>query len=79
MEEALKHFQSNLPTFQLWIDTNARLQWSSDILQPLIKPFKEANPSVNVHGGCQDCIIDMLMWYKIELSKSQKPETKPKK
>lgn len=75
MKEATAHFTANYEqTFKVWIDSNQKLQPSHDLLQPLIKPFVEANPGVNIYS-CQDCIIDMLVWYRKEI----KEETKPKK
>lgn len=65
-EQFYKHVQDNAELFNFWIERNERLQYSADVLKPLIEPFKAANPTVNIHG-CQDCIIDMLIWAKIQL------------
>lgn len=72
-EEFYNHVENNLEVFNLWIETNSRLQASADILKPLIGPFLTENPTVNLNG-CPDCIIDMIIWSKIQLK--NKPNTK---
>ena len=76
MKTALEHFNKNLPTFQVWIDTNATLQPTNNILEPLISAYQEVNPTINLNGSCRECFIDMLRWYKIESKKVDKPNTK---
>lgn len=66
MKEALIHFEKHRETFKLWIRLKSRLQKSSDILKPLIEPFESETKSV---VSCQDCIIDMLVWYSIHLKR----------
>lgn len=67
-KEFYEHIETNLPTFNLWIENHSRLQISADILQPLVPVFMEANPTTNLNG-CQDCIIDMLIWCRDEYRK----------
>lgn len=85
MKNALQHFKQNKPTFDIWIKTRQYLQLSNDIIKPLVQPFKDENPLSNLSESCPDCIIDMLIWYNIQLKKENKPEaettnnTKPTK
>jgi len=72
--ELYKYIEDNKDTFNLWIRLHSRLEPSADILQPLIKPFQEANPGVNIMG-CKDCIIDMLIWANIQLKNQPKQDT----
>lgn len=72
----IEHYIQNKETFDHWIKVHERLQISNDIFKPLIKPFMAANPNVNLNG-CQDCIIDMLVWVRAEWKKTT--EDKPKK
>lgn len=65
-DEFYNHVANNSEVFDLWINNNSRLEPSADILQPLIKPFETENPGVNIRS-CKDCIIDMLIWAKIQL------------
>ena len=65
-EEFYNHVANNSEAFDLWIENHSKLQHSADILQPLIEPFLKENPTVNLKG-CSDCIIDMLIWAKIQL------------
>jgi hypothetical protein len=71
MKEALLHYEANKDTFDLWINEKSKLQVSNDIFLPIIPEFKKAFPSVNL-DGCQECIIDMLVWIKSEWKKSNK-------
>lgn len=64
--EFYKHIEDNSVVFDLWIDIHAKLEPSADILKPLIEPFLKENPNVNIYG-CKDCVIDMLIWAKIQL------------
>jgi len=66
MKEFYDHIQSNLETFNFWIEKQERLQVSNDIFKPLIPVFMAENPTVNLNG-CQDCIIDMLIWCRMKL------------
>lgn len=65
----IEHYQANQSTFDFWIERNEILQPSMDILQPLIKPFNERFPEVNINA-CHNCIIDMLKWSKLQFEKS---------
>lgn len=67
----IKHYEDNKETFDMWIREKTRLQVSNDIFKPLIEPFTTEFPTVNLNG-CQDCIIDMLIWVKSEWKKTQK-------
>lgn len=67
----IEHYKNNEPIFDLWIRNHEKLQISNDIFKPFIEPFKEANPNVNLEG-CPDCIIDMLVWVRKEVKKTQK-------
>jgi hypothetical protein len=64
-KEFYDHIETNLPTFNMWIENHSRLQISNDIFLPLIPVFQEANPTVNLNA-CQDCIIDMLIWCRMQ-------------
>lgn len=80
MENWLKHVKENEETFKLWIETHAQLQISNDIFAPIIPEFIKAFPQTNIYG-CQNCILDMLMWARIELRKAEQgipPSKKPK-
>lgn len=70
MKEALAHYEANKETFDFFIKENAKLQASNDIFKPLIPEFKKAFPSVSI-DSCQECIIDMLVWYRSELKKKK--------
>ena len=66
-EQLYNYFKTHLPTIQLWIDTNAQLEPSNDILKPLIEAFeKETNSKVR---NCKDCIIDALVYNHIAFKK----------
>ena len=69
-----EHVKNNLDVFNIWIETNADLQPTNDLLQPIIPEFKKEFPNVNING-CKECLIDMLRWAKSKL----KEETKEKK
>lgn len=72
-QEVKEYVNNNLPTIDLWIRQNEKLQPSMDFLQPIIKDF-EADPiskGKNLNG-CPECIIDMLRWAR----KEAKDETK---
>lgn len=68
MKEFYDHVHQNLELFNHWIENQSRLQISNDIFKPLIPVFQEANPTVNIYG-CQDCIIDMLIWCRMQYKK----------
>lgn len=74
-DEFYNHVANNSEVFDLWITNNSILEPSADILQPLIKPFEAENPGVNIRS-CKDCIIDMLIWAKIQLKNKPKNERK---
>lgn len=72
MEKSIiEHYEGNKETFEMWIGHNTRLQPSMDILQPFIKIYPH---SIN---GCQDCLIDMLIWIRSEIKKT-KEDVKPR-
>ena len=69
MEESIiKHYEDNKVVFEMWISTHARLQPSMDILKPFISIYPHSIK------GCQDCIIDMLIWIRSEIKKTKQNE-----
>lgn len=68
MEKWLQHVKDNEETIAFWIERNEKLQLSDDMLQPMIEPFLKEFPFHNLRS-CNDCIIDMLRWARIELRK----------
>lgn len=79
MKEAIAHYQEHEPTFKVWIETHQKLPYSHDLLQPLIKPFETHPDNVGVNvRSCQDCIIDMLVWYRKQIKEETKEVTKKK-
>ena len=63
------YIETNKDLFQMYVDDGAKLQISMDILQPLIKPFNERFPEVNLNGNCTSCILDMISWHLNNLKK----------
>jgi hypothetical protein len=70
-----EYWEENKDVFNLWIDKHEPLQASMDILKPLIPIFKKENPTVNIEG-CQDCLIDMLIWVRSEAKKDKPTKSK---
>src|SRR5687767_11194856 len=69
----IDHYLANKSTFDYWIKQAVsgkpeRLEISNDIFKPLIEPFRQANPTVNIFN-CKDCVSDMLIWVKMEWEK----------
>lgn len=65
-QELYDYIEQNKDLFNLWIETKAMLEPSADIFKPLIPVFIESNPGVNLYS-CKECILDMLIWAKIQL------------
>lgn len=78
MEKWLQHVKDNEETIAFWIERHEKLQLSDDMLQPIIEPFLKEFPTHNLRS-CNDCIIDMLRWARIELRKAEMGDTKPQK
>lgn len=76
-QEAIEHFKKHIDRFNSAIDNKLVLQPSSDYLKPLIPIFEEeTNTSVR---SCSDCLIDMLIWFKLEIKKNESQSTKKEK
>ena len=78
MENWLKHVKENEDTFKFWIENHTQLQASNDIFAPIIPEFQKAFPQTNVYS-CPNCIIDMLMWARIQLKKTEQGTPRSKK
>jgi hypothetical protein len=78
MENWLKHVKENEETFKLWIEMNETVQPSNDLLAPIIPVFNKEFPTMNINS-CQECVIDMLRWARIELRKAEMGDIKPQK
>lgn len=59
-KELKEHILMNLATIRAWISTNAVLEASHVILEPIIKEYAPAHPEINLGGSCRECFIDML-------------------
>jgi uncharacterized membrane protein len=76
-EDVKQHVLNNREQLSTWLKMGEPLQIGSDVLKPLITPFNEKFPDVNLYGNCKSCILDMIAW---ALSKIEdKPEIKKKK
>ena len=70
-KQTIDHITANLPAIDLWIEMNAKLEASSDVLQPIVKEFKAVKEHANINlSGCKECLIDMLRWAKSEYKKA---------
>lgn len=76
----IEHIKANLPTIQVWIDTDAELQPDNDILKPIVTEYVKEFQFVNLMG-CRECLIDMLRWAVILVRKDEQgiPVSKKKK
>lgn len=63
----IKHYEELKDSVAFWIDSNAKLQSSSDFLKPFITAY-ERETEFRVLS-CQSCIIDCLIWFRMELKK----------
>jgi len=76
-EDVKQHVLKHREQLLTWLKMGEVLQIGSDVLKPLIKPFNEKFPDVNLYGNCKSCTLDMIAW---ALSKIEdKPEPKKKK
>lgn len=64
-EVFVAHWELHAETFNFWIERHERLQSGMAVLKPLKPLFIAGNPTVNI-TGCQDCLIDMLIWCRME-------------
>jgi len=61
--EEKSHFENNKSRINMWIDTNAILQPTSEVLLPLIAAY-ERETEYRVRA-CSSCLIDCLIWCRI--------------
>jgi hypothetical protein len=66
--ELFNHIKENHDTLSIWFKTHQKLQIGHDMLKPLIEPFTEAFPGVNLNG-CPNCVLDMIGWALVEYKK----------
>ncbi len=61
-EELKQHVRDNELIFKTWIEAKEPINIGNGRIQPLIEPFKERFPEVNLTGNCTSCIYEMLLW-----------------
>ena len=71
MTEAIKHYEANKELFDFWIGRREKLQIGMAILRPIVKAFKEHNPGMRP-DSCADCVVDLLVWVKMQYKKQTK-------
>lgn len=76
MNEMIQHVELHQDILRTWLKMGERLQIGSDYLKPLIKPFNDRFPEVNVYGNCPSCILDMIQWALLKFDESKTPKKK---
>jgi|GEM_PF-2663882 len=76
-EELKQYVRDNELIFKTWIEAKEPINIGNGLIQPLIEPFKERFPEVNLTGNCTSCIYDMLLWAldKIKQVENEKKNT----